>query len=162
MYEMKIKIVCVGKIKEKYLNDGIADYCKRLSRFANVEIVELPDKSIPDNASESECMQIIESEGDKILSKIGKDEYVISLCVEGEQLSSEKLADKISNVMISGKSTITFVIGGSLGLSPRVKDASHFRLSFSKMTFPHRLMRLILTEQIYRAFKINANEQYHK
>ncbi len=159
---MKIKIVCVGKLKEKYLADGIAEYCKRISRFAKVEIVEINDEKIPDNASDALCAQIKNTEGDKILSKLGRDEYRVALCVEGGQMSSEQLADKISSVTLSGKNTIAFIIGGSLGLSDSVKDKADLRLSFSKMTFPHQLMRLILTEQVYRAFKINANEQYHK
>ena len=159
---MKIKIVCVGKLKEKYLADGISEYSKRIGRFAKVEITELADEKIPDNASDAVCEQIKNTEGDKILAKIGRDEYVVALCVEGKQLASEELASKISNVMLGGKNIITFVIGGSLGLADRVKEKSDLRLSFSKMTFPHQLMRLILTEQIYRAFKINANEQYHK
>ena len=159
---MKIKIVCVGKLKEKYLADGISEYSKRIGRFAKVEITELADEKIPDNASDAICEHIKNTEGDKILAKIGRDEYVISLCVEGKHLASEELADKISNITLGGKNVITFVIGGSLGLADKVKEKSDFRLSFSKMTFPHQLMRLILTEQIYRAFKINANEQYHK
>lgn len=159
---MKIKIICVGKLKEKYLKDGIAEYTKRISRFADVQITELPDEKIPDRASDSIEEKIKFTEGTKILSKIGSEDYVISLCVEGETFSSEKFAHKLSSVMLSGKSTIDFIIGGSLGLSDEVKKRSDFRLSFSKMTFPHQLMRLVLTEQIYRTFKINANEQYHK
>ncbi len=158
---MKIKIICVGKLKEKYLKDGIEEYVKRLSRFASLEIVELADEKIPDNASDVVCERIKKHEGDKILSKISSNEYVISLCVEGIQISSEQLAQKISEIVMTS-STIDFVIGGSLGLSNEVKQRSDFRLSFSKMTFPHQLMRLILCEQIYRAFKINNNEQYHK
>ncbi len=159
---MKIKIICVGKLKEKYLKDGIEEYIKRLGRFATIEIVELLDEKIPDNASNAECEKIKSAEGEKILSKIANNEYVVSLCVEGKILSSEQLAQKIADVTIKGTSTIDFVIGGSLGLCDKVKARSDFRLSFSLMTFPHQLMRLILCEQIYRAFKINANEQYHK
>lgn len=159
---MKIKIICVGKLKEKYLKDGIDEYVKRIGRFADVTFVELSDEKIPDNASEAECEKIKKAEGDKILSKIKKDEYIYTLCVEGKQMDSEAFAGSISSAMLSGYSTVTFIIGGSLGLSDDVKNISHNRLSFSKMTFPHQLMRLILTEQIYRAFKINANEQYHK
>lgn len=159
---MKIKIICVGKLKEKYLKDGINEYIKRISRFATVEIIELSDEKIPENASDSVCEKIKEEEGNRILSKLKSDEYVFSLCVEGKQLDSETLAKNISDIMLKGKSTITFIIGGSLGLSDKVKSISDFRLSFSKMTFPHQLMRLILTEQLYRTFKINSNEQYHK
>ena len=159
---MKIKIICVGKLKEKYLRDGIDEYVKRIGRFASVDIIELADEKIPDNPSDAECEKIKAAEGAKILSKIKKDEYIYSLCVEGKQLESEAFAKSISSAMLSGLSTITFIIGGSLGLSEEVKRASQCRLSFSKMTFPHQLMMLILTEQIYRAFKINSNEQYHK
>lgn len=152
----------MGKLKEKYLADGINEYAKRLKRFCRFETVELPDMRIPENASELECKKVIDTEGEAILKKIGRDSYVISLCIEGRALSSEKLAQKLSEVMLGGKSTVTFVIGGSLGLSDEVKKRSDFLLSFSSFTFPHQLMRLILSEQIYRAFKINANEEYHK
>lgn len=157
---MKIKIVCLGKLKEKYLKDGIAEYCKRISRFAKIEIIELPDDKIPDNPSPAQCQAVLKSEGDKIKKHL--EGYIITLCVEGECISSEKLAEKIAAIQLNGNSTITFVIGGSLGIDDEIKNFSDFRLSFSKMTFPHQLMRLILTEQIYRAFKINANENYHK
>lgn len=159
---MKIKIICVGKLKEKYLKDGIAEYVKRLGRFASVDIIELADEKIPDNASPAEYEKIKLSEGGKILAKIANNEYVVSLCIEGENLSSEEFAQKISHITLKGNSTVDFIIGGSLGLCDKVKARSDFKLSFSKMTFPHQLMRLILCEQIYRAFKINANEQYHK
>ena len=159
---MKIKIICVGKLKEKYLKDGVEEYEKRLKRFCDIEICELPDVRIPDNASLAECNAVKEKEADKILERLSKSSYVISLCVEGKQLSSEEMASKVSAITVGGISNIDFIIGGSLGLSPRIKEISNFKLSFSKMTFPHQLMRLILTEQIYRAFKINANEEYHK
>ena len=159
---MKIKIICVGKLNEKYLKDGIDEYVKRLKRFANVEIIELSDEKIPENPSFGECEKIKTVEGEKILSKISGNEYIISLCIEGKILSSEEFAKKVSDILVSGNNTISFVIGGSLGLSDEVKNMSDFRLSFSKMTFPHQLMRLILCEQTYRAFKINSNEQYHK
>lgn len=157
---MKIKIVCVGKLKEKYLKDGIDEYCKRISRFAKVEITELADEKIPDAPSPAQCEAVLKAEGDKIKKHL--EGYTIALCIEGESVSSEKLAEKIASVQLSGNSTITFVIGGSLGIADEIKKDAHFKLSFSKMTFPHQLMRLILTEQIYRAFKINANENYHK
>ncbi len=157
---MKIKIVCVGKLKEKYLKDGIDEYVKRISRFTKVEIKELPDEKIPDNPSSAQCTAVLKSESEKIEKHL--EGYIISLCVEGENLSSEKLAEKLANIQLNGNSTITFVIGGSLGIDDKIKKTSHFKLSFSKMTFPHQLMRLILTEQIYRAFKINNNENYHK
>lgn len=159
---MKIKIICIGKLKEKYLKDGVEEYVKRIKRFANVEIIELGDERIPDNASDAECEKIKIVEGEKILAKINNNEYIISLCVEGTIISSEQLAQKMSTVMVGGCNCITFIIGGSLGLSDKVKNASHFKLSFSKMTFPHQLMRMVLCEQVYRSFKINANESYHK
>ena len=159
---MKIKIICVGKIREKYLKDGIEEYAKRMSRFCTLEICELPDVRIPERASESQCSAVKNAEGEAILKAISKDSYVISLCIEGKALTSEGLAEKISSVTIDGKSSIDFIIGGSLGISNAVKNRSDFKLSFSSFTFPHQLMRLILTEQLYRAFKINANEEYHK
>lgn len=159
---MKIKIICVGKLKEKYLKDGISEYTKRISRFADTEIIELADEKIPENYSEAEKQKVLSKEGEKIKKAIGKDDYLITLCVEGKIIGSEELAQKVSDITLSGKSTITLVIGGSLGIDEEIKKQSDFRLSFSKMTFPHQLMRLILLEQIYRAFKINANEEYHK
>lgn len=158
---MKIKIICVGKLKEKYLKQGIDEYTKRLSRFANIEVIEIIDEKIPENASESICKKIKQTEGNKILSKVSDGEFVISMCIEGNQCSSEKLAHQISRIMMTN-STIDFIIGGSLGLSDDVKSRSDLKLSFSECTFPHQLMRLILFEQIYRCFKINNNEQYHK
>lgn len=159
---MKVRIICVGKIKEKYLKDAIGEYSKRLSRFCSFEICELNDEKIPDNPSDAECLKVKRNEGENILKHLSKDGYVISLCVEGKSMTSEELADKFKSVTISGKSTIDFIIGGSLGLDDAVKSKSDLRLSFSSFTFPHQLMRLILTEQIYRSFKINANEEYHK
>ncbi len=157
---MNINIVCVGKIKEKYLKDAIAEYSKRLSRFAKIEITELADEKIPDNASEKQEEAVKSKEGDAILAQL-KDGFTVVLCVEGKQMSSEKLADKISSVCMTA-SRINFVIGGSLGLDERVKKTADLKLSFSEMTFPHQLMRVILLEQVYRAFKINAGEKYHK
>jgi len=159
---MKIKIICVGKLKEKYLKDGILEYAKRLSRFCKTEIIEVNDEKIPDNASKSLEDIVIKNEGEKILKHIQKGEYIISLCVEGKSISSTELADNLKNITLSGNSTITFIIGGSLGIDEKIKNMSDYKLSFSKMTFPHQLMRLILLEQIYRAFKINSNEEYHK
>ncbi len=158
---MNITVICVGKIKEKFFTDAINEYLKRLQRFAKTEIIEVRDEKIPDGASEKECEIILEKEGELILSKIPKGSYIISLCVEGEMLSSPALADKIKYISMEA-SHITLIIGGSLGLSQKVKQLSKFRLSFSKMTFPHQLMRVVLLEQIYRGFKILANESYHK
>ena len=159
---MKIKIICVGKIKEKYLKDAIDEYSKRISRFSNIEIIEINDEKIPDNASNAEEQKVIKTEGEKIQKYISPKDYVIALCVEGKNISSEELANKISDITLSGASNIAFIIGGSLGIYEEIKKSSNFKLSFSKMTFPHQLMRVILLEQIYRAFKINANEEYHK
>jgi 23S rRNA (pseudouridine1915-N3)-methyltransferase len=159
---MKIKIICVGKIKEKYLKDAIDEYSKRISRFAKLEIIEISDEKIPDNASRSEEEKVIKTEGEKIEKYILPKDYVIALCVEGKNISSNEFADKISKITLSGASSIAFIIGGSLGIYEKIKKISNFNLSFSQMTFPHQLMRVILLEQIYRAFKINANEEYHK
>lgn len=158
---MNITVICVGKIKEKFFTDAISEYTKRLARFCKIEIIEVRDLKIPDNASEKECESILEKEGDLILAKIPKSSYVIPLCIEGKELSSPGLAEKISDISME-QSHITFIIGGSLGMSNAVKNAGDYRLSFGKMTLPHQLMRVVLLEQIYRAFKINANESYHK
>lgn len=159
---MKITVLCVGKIKEKFMTDAIDEYLKRLKRFADVNIVQINDEKIPDNASEAQKLNVIKCEGEKLISHISKGDYVISLCVEGTQLSSEAFADKISEITLNGSSSIVFVIGGSLGLYDEIKKMSKLKLSFSKMTFPHQLMRVVLLEQVYRAFKINNNEEYHK
>ena len=159
---MKIKIICVGKIKESFFKDAVNEYLKRLSRFAKTEIIELPDEKIPDNASDKENELVLKKEGELILNAIRNDEYVISLCVEGKKYSSPGLAKELSDIFSSGNSCIDLIIGGSLGLSNEVKNRSDLKLSFSDMTFPHQLMRVILLEQIYRAFKINNNEKYHK
>ena len=158
---MNISIICVGKLKEDYLKSAISEYSKRLSRFANFEIVEVPDQKIPDNAGEKLESQILQKEGDMILSKIKQNSYVIAMCVEGKLISSEELAGEIKNISMTN-SNITFIIGGSLGLSDKVKKRADKRISFGKITLPHQLMRVVLSEQIYRAFKINANEAYHK
>ncbi len=158
---MKITIIGVGKIKEKYFTDAIKEYSKRLSRFCQIEIIEVNDEKIPENASEKEMEKIKEKEGKGILSKIKDGAYVVTLCIEGKELSSEALAKKIEAISMQS-SHIVFVIGGSLGLSEEVKNASSLRLSFGKMTLPHQLMRVVLLEQIYRAFKINNSENYHK
>ncbi len=158
---MNISIICVGKLKEKYLKDAIDEYTKRLSRFCNVEIVEVPDQKIPEKASEKVEEQILEKEGDVILSKIKNDSFVIAMCIEGRLVSSEELADTVRNTSMKS-SHIFFVIGGSLGLSQKVKKRADECISFGKITLPHQLMRVVLCEQVYRAFKINANESYHK
>lgn len=159
---MKITIVAVGKVKEKFYRDAIAEFEKRLSKYCKLEIVEVADEKTPDNASASQELQIKAKEGDRILSSIKDDMHVIALAIEGKQLSSTELADKIDKLGISGRSSIAFVIGGSLGLDERVLKRADFKLSFSPMTFPHQLMRVILLEQIYRAYRIIAGEPYHK
>lgn len=158
---MNITVISAGKLKEKYFRDAIDEYAKRLSRFVKLQIVEVPDEKIPDNASEKQCSAIREKEGAQMLSKANPDSFCIALCVEGDTLSSEALAEKIAAASMQ-YSHITFFIGGSLGLSDAVKKASHLRLSFGRMTLPHQLMRVVLLEQIYRAYKINAHESYHK
>lgn len=158
---MNITVICVGKIKEKFFTDAISEYLKRLSRFAKTSVVEVRDEKIPENASQKECEIVLEKEAEAILSKIPKSSYVISLCIEGDQLSSPALADKIKYLSME-HSHLTFIIGGSLGLHNKIKELSSLRLSFGKITLPHQLMRVVLLEQIYRCFKILANESYHK
>ena len=158
---LKISIISVGKIKEKYIKLGIDEFSKRLSRYAKLEIIELNDEKAPENLSPRDMEIIKNTEGDAILSKIRPNSYTIALAIDGKNLSSESLAKKINDLSVSGNSHINFVIGGSLGLSDSVLKASDFKLSFSAMTFPHQLMRLILLEQIYRSFRINNSEPYH-
>ena len=159
---MRINIVCVGKIKEKYLKLGIDEFKKRLSKYCKLEIIELEDEKALENLSDKEMLIIKEKEGKKILSKIKDNSYVIALAIDGKNLSSEELAQTINKLGVRGVSNITFVIGGSLGLSDEVLSRADYKLSFSKMTFPHQLMRLILLEQVYRAYRINNGEPYHK
>ncbi|AQP43402.1 23S rRNA (pseudouridine(1915)-N(3))-methyltransferase RlmH [Streptococcus gallolyticus subsp. gallolyticus] len=159
---MKVKIIAVGKLKEKYLKDGIAEYGKRMSRFAKFEIVELADEKTPDNASAAQNQQIMEKEGERILAKISERDYVIVLAIEGKQLSSEAFSQVIADATLRGYSDIVFVIGGSLGLADKVKKRANLRLSFGLLTLPHQLMRLVLSEQIYRAFMIQQGSPYHK
>lgn len=159
---MNINIVCVGKLKERYWTDAVTEYLKRLSRYCRMEIVELKEAKLPDHASPAEEEQVKTVEGESILRSLSADSYVIALDVKGKQLSSEQLSEKIENLALEGRSTVDFIIGGSLGLSEAVRKRADFRLSFSAMTFPHQMMRVILLEQIYRAFKISRNEPYHK
>ena len=160
--EMKIQIVSVGKLKEKYLKEGIGEYTKRLSSYCQLEIIEVADEPAQERLSLAEGEQVKVKEGERILKQIKEDSFVFVLELQGKALSSEELAEKIDKLALAGKSHITFVIGGSLGLSNKVLSRADFRLSFSPMTFPHQLMRLILIEQIYRAFRIIKNEPYHK
>ena len=159
---MKIKLVTVGKLKEKYLKDGIAEYMKRLNRFCKVEMIELADEKTPDKASDLENQQILKKEGNKILAKINEREFVIALAIEGNQFPSEKFSQLMMDTTVHGFSDITFVIGGSLGLSPAVKKRANLLMGFGKLTLPHQLMRLVLIEQIYRAFMIQQGSPYHK
>ena len=158
---MNIKIIAVGKIKEKYFTAAVDEYSKRMSRFAKFEIIEVPDEKIPDNAFEKEQESVKEKEGNTILSKLKPGDTVIAMCIEGTEMSSEKIASKIEQISLSS-SSIAFIIGGSLGLHDSVKARADLRLSFGPVTLPHQLMRVVLCEQIYRAFKINHNESYHK
>ncbi|MCD7893698.1 MAG: 23S rRNA (pseudouridine(1915)-N(3))-methyltransferase RlmH [Erysipelotrichaceae bacterium] len=159
---MKIKLICVGKLKEKYLVDGIKEYVKRLSAYASVEIIEVDDERIPDHASLAQETYVKAKEGRRVLDKIKQDDYMILLDVSGKEMNSVAFSKHLEKCMIDGKSSIVFVIGGSLGHGEEVLSRANLRLSFSPMTFPHQLMRLILVEQIYRAFKIMRNETYHK
>lgn len=159
---MKITCIAVGKIKEKYYTDAVKEYSKRLSRYCKLEIVELADEKTPDGASEAEETAILKQEGGRILKAIREDAYVIALAIEGKGLNSVEFSERIEQLGIRGVSHIVFVIGGSLGLAPTVIDRADEALSFSKMTFPHQLMRVILLEQIYRANRIQRGEPYHK
>lgn len=159
---MKISILCVGKVKEKFYRDAIDEFNKRLSRYCKLEIVEVADEKTPDQASDIEVKQIKDKEGERLLKNIKDDAYVIALCIDGKQLDSEELSCKIESLGVQGTSHICFIIGGSLGLADEVISRTNYKLSFSKMTFPHQLMRVILMEQIYRAYRIMNNEPYHK
>ena len=159
---MNISIVTVGKLKEKYLKQGIEEYTKRLSSYAKIDIIQLADEKAPEHLSETDMLIVKQKEGERILAKISPDTHVIALAIEGSMKSSEQLAENLDRLATYGKSKVAFVIGGSLGLSEEVMKRANETLSFSKMTFPHQLMRVILLEQIYRVCKINRNEPYHK
>lgn len=159
---MNITIVSVGKLKEKYLKMGIEEYTKRLGAYAKIDIIEVADEKAPESLSEADMEIVKKKEADRILAKIGADAHVIALAIEGKQKTSEDLATAIESLMTYGKSKIVFVIGGSLGLHSDVIKRADELLSFSKMTFPHQLMKLVLLEQVYRAFRIMRGEPYHK
>lgn len=159
---MKITIITVGKLKEKYLKDAIAEYSKRLSKYCKLEIIEVADEKTPEHASEVVEEAIRAKEAERILRYVKEDAYVITLEIGGKQFSSEEFAEKIEKLGVQGTSHIIFIIGGSIGLGKDVLTKSDYALSFSKMTFPHQLMRVILLEQIYRCYRINSNEPYHK
>lgn len=159
---MEIKILSVGKIKEKYLTAGIAEYAKRLSRYCKLTFCQVADEKTPDKASEALNLQIKEIEGERLMKHIREQDYVIALAIDGQMLDSVELSRKIDSLGISGNSSIAFVIGGSLGLSDKILWRADYKLSFSRMTFPHQLMQMILLEQIYRAYRIINHEPYHK
>ncbi|MDO5335990.1 MAG: 23S rRNA (pseudouridine(1915)-N(3))-methyltransferase RlmH [Eubacteriales bacterium] len=159
---MEIRIITVGKIKEKYLTQGIEEYAKRLGRYCRLSFCQVPDEKTPDRASEALNRQIKDTEGERLLRHIRDQDYVIALAIEGVMLDSPSLARKLETLAVQGNSTIDFVIGGSLGLSEAVMKRADYALSFSRMTFPHQLMQMILLEQIYRSFRIIQNEPYHK
>ena len=159
---MRITILTVGKIKEKYLKDAIAEYSKRLSKYCKLEVIEVTDEKTPENASENVENAIRAKEAERLMKYMKDDAFVITLEIAGKLLSSEELADKIDTLGVQGKSHIIFVIGGSIGLGAEILKRSDFALSFSKMTFPHQLMRVILLEQIYRSYRIISGEPYHK
>lgn len=159
---MNIKLITVGKLKEKYLVQGINEYVKRLGAYGKIQIIEVPDEKAPENLSEAQMIQVKEKEGERILGKIKDGEYVFALAIEGKNPSSESFAKQLEQLQIQGKSQFVFVIGGSLGLSRAVMQRSNAQISFGKMTYPYQLMRLILVEQIYRAMRINHGEPYHK
>ena len=159
---MNISVICVGKLKEKYWSQAVEEYSKRLKSYCSLDIVELKEARLPDRAGPAEETAVKEAEGEEILKKIKDSMYVITLEVKGKTLSSEKLAAKVEQLGIEGRSNIAFIIGGSLGLSESVSRRADFKLSFSEMTFPHQMMRVILLEQVYRAFKIIRGETYHK
>jgi len=159
---MNITIISVGKIKEKYIIGGINEFSKRLSKYCKLNLIEVSDEKAPENLSEADMEIVKNKEGERILSKLNENTYVIILAIDGKQLSSEELSQKLDKLALQGNSSITFIIGGSLGLSDEVISKANYKLSFSKMTFPHQLMKLILLEQVYRGFRISRGEPYHK
>lgn len=159
---MEIRILSVGKIKEKYLISGIQEYAKRLSRYCKLTFCQVADEKTPDKASDALNKQIKNTEGERLMKHIREQDYVIALALDGKMLDSVELSRKLGQLGVEGKSSIAFVIGGSLGLSDQILNRADFKLSFSKMTFPHQLMQMILLEQIYRGYRILNNEPYHK
>ncbi len=159
---MNIQIICVGKLKERYWSDAVAEYSKRLKGYCSLTVTELKEARLADNPSAADELRVKEEEGKAILRQIRDTDYVVTLEIQGKALSSEELAAKLDQLGVAGKSSVDFIIGGSLGLPAEVSRRADFRLSFSAMTFPHQMMRVILLEQIYRSFKINRHETYHK
>lgn len=159
---IKVSIIAVGKLKEKYLKDACGEYTKRLGAYSKVNIIEINEERCSDNPSANEIEQVKQKEGERIIAKIPKGAYIIPMCIEGQQMSSEDFSKKLENVSINGYGEAVFIIGGSFGLSDDVKALGKLKLSFGKLTLPHQLMRVILLEQIYRAFSISNNTKYHK
>lgn len=159
---LSVNIICIGKLKEKYWADAIKEYSKRLSVFCKFSVIELSEYKVNDNPSEKQIDFVLKEEGKSILSRIKSDDYCAALCIEGKIISSKELSGLISEVPLTGKSTVNFIIGGSWGLSDDVKNRSNVKISMGKMTFPHQLARVMLSEQIYRAFQISSGGKYHK
>ncbi len=160
---IRVNIICIGKIKEKYFTDAVAEYAKRLTAFCRFSVTELSEERIKsNNPNKSQTDEVINAEGKRILQKIGQSDYVVAMCIEGKMLSSEELSKTLDNISVGGVSTVDFIIGGSYGLSDEVKKRANLKLSMSRMTFPHQMARVILSEQIYRAFEISTNGKYHK
>lgn len=157
-----VTVIAVGKIKEKYFTDAISEYAKRLSAYCRLNIIELKDEPIPENPSEREIATVLEKEGKRIIDKLPKSAYIIPLCIEGKSKSSVEFSDMLNKIASDGASEIVFIIGGSLGICDSIKTTADYKLSFSEMTFPHQLMRVILLEQVYRAFNISNGGKYHK
>lgn len=159
---LTVNIICIGKIKESYWREAIKEYSKRLTAFCKFNIIELDEEKVNSNPNDTQIKTILDAEGKRIISKLSKNSFVIPMCIEGKMLSSTELSEKISQVPLFGKSSIDFIIGGSWGLSDEVKSKADLKLSMSKMTFPHQMARVVLCEQIYRAFEISTNGKYHK
>ena len=159
---LNVNIICVGKLKEKFLTDAIKEYSKRLSVFCKLNILELDETKLPDRVSDSDIANALKSESEKILAKVGKDAFVIAMCIEGKMMSSEELSKLFDRISVEGKSRVDIIIGSSFGLSDEVKKRADLRLSVSPMTFPHQLFRVMILEQVYRAFQISTGGKYHK
>ncbi len=159
---MDVNIICIGKLKEQWWRDACAEYAKRLSVFCRFSIIELAESRVSKNPTAGEIARVLEEEGERILAKCRPTDHVIAMCIEGKVISSEELAADFASAAVSGKSTVNLIIGGSHGLSPAVKQRANGRISMGRMTFPHQLARVMLCEQVYRAFSINSGSQYHK
>lgn len=159
---MNVNIICIGKLKEKFLKDAVAEYAKRLSAFCKFTVSELAEERLPDTPSDAQILKTINTEGERILKAVNTRDFVFAMCIEGKQLTSDELSTKLNEIIVNGSATIDFIIGGSYGLSETVKSRADFKLSMSKMTFPHQLARVMITEQIYRGFMISGGTKYHK